>query len=110
MGSHFLLQGILPTQGLNPDLQHCILYCLSHQESLLTCRSRSSLWFNLMSLCEWVYFISHFRNICFSDYDKSCCESLESKERLKEQMKVASPQQLVLSPLTFSRVFVLLLV
>ena len=31
---HALLQGIFPTQGLNPGLPHCrwILYCLSHQE------------------------------------------------------------------------------
>ena len=35
VGSHSLLQGIFPTQGLNPDLQHCrwILYQLSHQRS-----------------------------------------------------------------------------
>ena len=33
MGCHALLQGIFPTQGLNPGLLHCrqILYCLSHQ-------------------------------------------------------------------------------
>ena len=33
MGSLFLLQGIFPTQGLNPGLPHCrwILYHLSHQ-------------------------------------------------------------------------------
>ena len=33
MGSHSLLQGIFPTQGLNPGLLHCrqILYCLSYQ-------------------------------------------------------------------------------
>ena len=32
-GCHVLLQGIFPTQGLNPGLQHCrqILYHLSHQ-------------------------------------------------------------------------------
>ena len=32
VGCQFLLQGIFPTQGLNPDLLHCrqILYCLSH--------------------------------------------------------------------------------
>ena len=32
MGCHFLLQGIFPTQGLNPGLLHCrqTLYCLSH--------------------------------------------------------------------------------
>ena len=35
VGCHALLQGILPTQGLNPGLPHCrrILYCLSHQRS-----------------------------------------------------------------------------
>ena len=35
VGCHALLQGILPTQGSNPDLPHCrwILYRLSHQES-----------------------------------------------------------------------------
>jgi len=33
MGCHALLQGIFPTQGLNPSLLHCrqMLYCLSHQ-------------------------------------------------------------------------------
>ena len=35
VGSHTLLQGIFPTQGLNPGLLHCrqILYHLSHQGS-----------------------------------------------------------------------------
>ena len=35
MGFHFLLQGIFPTQGLNPGLPHCrqTLYCLSYQGS-----------------------------------------------------------------------------
>ena len=35
VGSLSLLQGIFPTQGVNPGLPHCrlILYCLSHQES-----------------------------------------------------------------------------
>ena len=35
MDCHALLQGICPTQGLNPGLLHCrwILYCLSQQES-----------------------------------------------------------------------------
>ena len=35
VGCHFLLQGIFPTQGLNPGLPHCrqMLYCLSHQGS-----------------------------------------------------------------------------
>ena len=36
VGSHSLLQGIFPTQGLNPGLPCCrwILYCLSHGEAL----------------------------------------------------------------------------
>ena len=35
MACHALLQGIFPTQGLNPGLPHCkqILYHLSHQRS-----------------------------------------------------------------------------
>ena len=35
VGCHALLQGIFPTQGSNPGLQHCrqILYCLSHRGS-----------------------------------------------------------------------------
>ena len=35
VGNRFLLQGIFPTQGSNPDLPHCtqILYQLSHQGS-----------------------------------------------------------------------------
>ena len=35
VGSHALLQGIFPNQGLNPGLLHCrqILYHLSHQGS-----------------------------------------------------------------------------
>ena len=35
VGSLSLLQGIFPTQGLNPSLLHCrqILYCLTHQGS-----------------------------------------------------------------------------
>ena len=36
VGSLSLLQGIFPTQGLNPGLPHCrrILYQMSHQGSL----------------------------------------------------------------------------
>ena len=50
VGCHFLLQGIFPTQGSNPGLQHCrqILYRLSHQ------RSRDSPMF-AESLIKWVW-------------------------------------------------------
>ena len=39
-GCDFLLQEIFPSQGLNPDLPHCrqMLYCLSHQQSLISDR------------------------------------------------------------------------
>ena len=45
VGSHSLLQGIFPTQGLNLDLLCCrqILYCLSHQES----SNKRIVWTNL---------------------------------------------------------------
>ena len=35
VGCHALVQGIFPTQGLNPGIPHCrrILYCLSHHGS-----------------------------------------------------------------------------
>ena len=38
VGSHSLLQGIFPTQGLNPGILYCrqVLYCLSHQGSPAT--------------------------------------------------------------------------
>ena len=38
VGYHAFLQGIFPTQGLNPDLPHCrwILYHLSHQGNLMS--------------------------------------------------------------------------
>ena len=35
VGCNFLLQGIFPTQGLNPGLLHCRLYRLSYQGSPL---------------------------------------------------------------------------
>ena len=37
MGQHYFLQGILLTQGSDLGLLHCrqILYCLSHQGSLI---------------------------------------------------------------------------
>ena len=39
VGNHFLLQGIFPTQGMDPGLLHCrqILCCLSHQGNHLKC-------------------------------------------------------------------------
>ena len=59
VGSHSLLQGIFPIQGLNLGLKHCrqILYCLSHQKNLCLQRetyfSSGSLWLNM-----------HFHLIC----------------------------------------------
>ena len=66
---HALLQEIFPTQWSNPCLQHCrqILYCLSHQGSLLipsrsihifTNNNISLLWVNhVLSVCMCA---SHF--------------------------------------------------
>ena len=48
VGSHFLLQGIFPTQGSNPGLLHCreILYCLSYQGSPWWVDVSVALWCN----------------------------------------------------------------
>uniref|UniRef100_A0AC11E3T0 Uncharacterized protein n=1 Tax=Ovis aries TaxID=9940 RepID=A0AC11E3T0_SHEEP len=45
-GCHALLQGIFPTQGLNPGLPHCrqILYRLSHQGSPRFLKMNSKQW------------------------------------------------------------------
>ena len=64
VGCHALLQGIFPTQGLNPGLLHCrwILYCLSHQRSPKEATRRAYLrcwyfswksWFQLVNLPAW---------------------------------------------------------
>ena len=59
VGCHDLLQGIFPTQGLNPGLPHCrqILYHLSHQgnQSICLLSLISAL---LQSLCICCSFLS----------------------------------------------------
>ena len=55
---HFLLQGIFPTQGLNPGLSHCrqTLYYLSHQGSpdyVGACSQRRN--FNVAGSDMWSY-------------------------------------------------------
>ena len=60
VGCHALLQGIFPTQGINPGLPHCrqILYHLSHQGSpIIVAGKIQSLHFSLvaqscLTLCE----------------------------------------------------------
>ena len=54
VGSHFLLQGIFLSQGLNPGLPSCrqILYCLSHQGSPCT-----RVKFNLCKQMGWYAFL-----------------------------------------------------
>ena len=52
VGSHFLLQGIFPTQGSNPGLLHCreILYHLSYQESTNERLSKNTQVFDVQNL------------------------------------------------------------
>ena len=56
MGSLSLLQGIFPTQGLNPGLPHCrqILHQLSHKGS-----PRILEWATLVSIVELVNLVSN---------------------------------------------------
>ena len=65
VGNHSLLQGIFPTQGSNPGLQHCrwILYHLSHQGSpLMLLHDPIDLWLNLTVPYPdqtWLIHLSH---------------------------------------------------
>ena len=58
VGSHSLLQGIFPTQGLNPRLQHYrqILYHLSHQDGLMSKLS-------LLYCIRVLLLLSHFSHV-----------------------------------------------
>ena len=49
VGSHYLLQGIFPTQVLNPSFPHCrrILYCLGHQGSPIVTHSINSVYMSI---------------------------------------------------------------
>ena len=81
VGSHFLLQGIFPTQGSNPGLLHCkqTLYRLSHRGSplcLFYIQNRQCIYVNpnLPTLCAEVRqcvkileksLISSLKTLCF---------------------------------------------
>ena len=57
VGCHILLQGILPTQGLNPGPPHCrqTLYHLSHQGSTNKSTKQPQRWF-------WLFLETRRRN------------------------------------------------
>ena len=64
VGSRSLLQGIFPTQGLNPDLPHCrwFLYHLSYQGSPINIFMHTSICsiFNFFFLCFEMHFFHFF--------------------------------------------------
>ena len=62
---HFLLQGIFPTQGLNPGLSHYrqILSCLSHQRGVYT-PTIQKMYFSVL--------------ICESSFRKTKCRMCQS--------------------------------
>ena len=70
--SHALLQGIVPTQGFNPDLLHCrrILYCLNHQGNTCLLLGLFPSIFILLQLLWYIYIYTHelvprIMNFCF---------------------------------------------
>ena len=74
VGCQFLLQGIFPTQGSNPDLPHCrqTLYPLSHQGSpwilggglvAKSCLTLLTLW---TIACQASLSVGFFRQECWS--------------------------------------------
>ena len=85
VGCHALLQGIFPTQGLNPGFLHCrwILYCLSHQGR--PCRYIScmiyvggKMWFKwkvfylsqISGISRNMYKLSNIKNRMWYQYDR----------------------------------------
>ena len=59
VGSHSLLHGIFPTQGMNPGLPHCrqILYRLSHQGGPVMITLLLFIYLAALNL-KWQYVIS----------------------------------------------------
>ena len=92
MGSHFLLQGIFLTQGLNPGLPHCkqILYCLSQQGSLKVSQSGAYFYFlnKSLALNQIIFFfilplntLAHYIYVCVY------IQQLRGWEMWKQQQK-----------------------
>ena len=84
LGCHFLLEGIFLTQGLNPGLWHCrqILYCLSHQGSLLLPLCVPLNFFSsnlpLHLWCTWIHSTQQvFEPTIWMIRQSVCCLSLE---------------------------------
>ena len=67
VGCHALLQGIFPTQGLNPSLPHCrqILYHLSHQGSARALECNLSLLQGIFLTQELNWGLLHCRQILY---------------------------------------------
>ena len=76
--SHSLLQGIFPTQGLNPGIPHCrqILYCLSHKGGPLLNALKNKFYLKLHPFqCP---FLLHF--FFFSFFPHCTCDFLRQYE------------------------------
>ena len=110
VGSHSFLQGIFPTQGLNPGLLHCgqILYHLSHQGSPTAClaTSKPSLWWdgrvsrvwrgvNSQSLIHSIY--RHFQELALlqaPSWCGLCTLSTSPNHHPKLSLALGKPQAL----------------
>ena len=70
LGCHALLQGIFPTQRLNPGLLHRrqILYCLSHQRSSIQPFSCTIMSQTVVLFYTHVYFLLYVNCCCSSSY------------------------------------------
>ena len=67
VGCCSLLQGIFPTQGMNPDLPHCrrVLYHLSYQECNFLPNYEQqiyTLYIKLLAIHQWPPFLNHSQN------------------------------------------------
>ena len=87
VGCHFLLQGILPTQGLSPSLLHRrqILYHLSYQESSLSRKVGWACLF-LLLLLEASYF-TIFLYLCLDGENDAWPKSTKWVRRARKPWK-----------------------
>ena len=88
MGCHFLLQGILPTQELNPGIPHCrqMLYTLSYQGSPRKGRGTRDQIANIHWIIEKAREFQKNIYFCFIDYAKAfdCVDHNKLWKVLKE--------------------------
>ena len=85
VGCHALLQGIFPTQGLNPSLPdcRCILYCLNHQGSHLYFSAGIFLIYEIILLFKFYEYFNRFIKMYLGPFRNCVFNFVFNKVELK---------------------------